>query len=44
LRQGAGAQGGDGRAAATKVIVLAEVRNIGLDRILDSLDIAVLAS
>jgi hypothetical protein len=43
LRQGAGTQDGNGRAAATKVIVLAEVRNVGLDSILDSLDIAVLA-
>jgi hypothetical protein len=44
LRQGARAQGGDGRAAATQVVVLAEICSVGLDGILDGLDIAILAS
>jgi hypothetical protein len=41
LGQGVGAQGGDGRASSDKVVVLAEEGSVGLDGVLDSLDIAI---
>jgi hypothetical protein len=42
LGQGVGAQGGDGRASSDEIVVLAEEGSVGLDGILDSLDIAIL--